>query len=129
MVKSASGEEQPDPSLVVLNEPLAEELGLDVDFLKSADGLKLLLGQSGDTYAQAYSGHQFGQLSRVLGGGRALLLGGANGQDIHARGIGRTPFWRPGSGGRGAIGPLLHEYLICQPMHPRHVPTTRGLAV
>ena len=129
MVKSASGEEQPDPSLVVLNEPLAEELGLDVDFLKSADGLKLLLGQSGDTYAQAYSGHQFGQLSPVLGDGRALLLGEANGQDIHAKGIGRTPFSRPGSDGRGAIGPMLREYLVSEAMHALGVPTTRGLAV
>ena len=75
MVRAAHGEEQPDPQLVLLNEPLAESLGLDVDFLKSDEGLKFLLCPSGTAYAQAYSGHQFGQLSPVLGDGRALLLG------------------------------------------------------
>ena len=43
MVRTAHGEEQPDPTLLVLNVPLAEELGLDVEFLKSRDGLELLL--------------------------------------------------------------------------------------
>ncbi|MDN6131890.1 MAG: protein adenylyltransferase SelO family protein, partial [Corynebacterium casei] len=84
MVRAATGEEQPDPQLLILNEPLAAELGLDVDFLKSADGLKFLLGQSGEGHAMAYSGHQFGQLSPVLGDGRAILLGEIAGQDLHA---------------------------------------------
>lgn len=129
MVRAAHGEEQPDPQLVLLNEPLAESLGLDVDFLKSDEGLKFLLGHSGTAYAQAYSGHQFGQLSPVLGDGRALLLGEISGQDIHAKGIGRTPFSRPGSDGRGALGPMLREYLVSEAMHALGVPTTRGLAV
>lgn len=129
MVKAASGEEHPDPALLILNEPLAKELGLDIDFLKSAEGLKFLLGQSGQTYAMAYSGHQFGQLSPVLGDGRALLLGEINGSDLHAKGTGRTPFSRPGSDGRGALGPMLREYLMSEAMHALGVPSTRGLAV
>ena len=129
MVRAATGEEQPDPQLLILNEPLAAELGLDVDFLKSADGLKFLLGQSGEGHAMAYSGHQFGQLSPVLGDGRAILLGEIAGQDLHAKGTGKTPFSRPGSDGRGALGPMLREYLMSEAMQALGVPTTRGLAV
>jgi len=129
MVRTAHGEEQPDPTLLVLNVPLAEELGLDVEYLKSRDGLEFLLGRAGNAHAQAYSGHQFGQLSPVLGDGRALLLGEIKGHDIHAKGIGKTPFSRPGSDGRGALGPMLREYLVSEAMHALGVPTTRGLAV
>ena len=36
--------ENPDPRLLVLNEPLAIELGIDPIWLRSSDGLRLLLG-------------------------------------------------------------------------------------
>ena len=72
-------EEAPDPRLLVLNEPLAAELGLDPAWLRSPDGLRLLVGNAvpdGATpVAQAYAGHQFGGYAPRLGDGRALLLG------------------------------------------------------
>src|SRR3954462_6931428 len=71
--------EAPAPTLLVLNNPLAAELGLDPDWLRGPDGLRLLVGNlvpSGATpVAQAYAGHQFGGYSPRLGDGRALLLG------------------------------------------------------
>jgi uncharacterized protein YdiU (UPF0061 family) len=37
-------DEVPDPRLLVLNERLATDLGLDPDFLHTADGRRLLVG-------------------------------------------------------------------------------------
>ena len=72
-------EEAPDPRLLVLNEPLAAELGLDPDWLRTPDGVGLLVGvtvpDGATPVAQAYAGHQFGGYSPCLGDGRALLLG------------------------------------------------------
>ena len=71
-------ERVPDPRLLVLNEPLAAELGLDPDYLRDGDGVRFLIGNlvpGGATpVAQAYAGHQFGWLAPRLGDGRALLL-------------------------------------------------------
>jgi uncharacterized protein YdiU (UPF0061 family) len=126
-----------DPSLLVLNEELAAELGLDPAALRSADGLALLAGnavpEGVTTLAQAYAGHQFGGYSPRLGDGRALLLGefvGDDGarRDLHLKGSGRTPFARGGDG-RAAVGPMLREYLIGEAMHALGIPTTRALAV
>ena len=75
--------EAPDPRLLVLNQPLAIELGLDIAWLEGPDGLRLLVGNivpSGSTaVAQAYAGHQFGGYAPRLGDGRALLLGEVGG--------------------------------------------------
>ena len=82
-------EPAPDPRLLVLNEPLAVELGLDPEELRSPDGLRLLVGISvpatATPVAQAYAGHQFGGFNPRLGDGRALLLGELVGRD------GRSP--------------------------------------
>ncbi|WP_411731876.1 protein adenylyltransferase SelO [Paeniglutamicibacter sp.] len=127
----------PDPRLVVLNEPLAAELGLDPESLGNAEGLGLLIGTalpSGATpVAQGYAGHQFGSYSPRLGDGRALLLGeiaDAEGRlrDIHLKGSGRTPFARRGDG-LATVGPMLREYVISEAMHALGIPTTRSLAV
>ncbi len=123
--------------LLVLNEPLAAELGWDSVFLRSADGVRVLTGtlvpEGAAPVAQAYAGHQFGGYSPVLGDGRALLLGevvDAHGRlrDIHLKGSGRTPFARAGDG-RAVLGPMLREYLVSEAMHALGVPTTRSLAV
>ena len=57
-------DDAPDPRLLVLNESLAAELGLDPAALRSPEGVRLLLGTAvpgGATpVAQAYAGHQFG---------------------------------------------------------------------
>jgi len=130
-------EQAPDPRLLVLNEPLAAELGLDPGWLRGPDGLRFLVGNlvpSGATpVAQAYAGHQFGGFTPRLGDGRALLLGevvSADGQrrDLHLKGSGRTPFARGGDG-LAAVGPMLREYVISEAMQALGVPTTRSLAV
>ncbi|MBF0815453.1 YdiU family protein [Microbacterium paludicola] len=127
----------PDARLVVLNEPLARELGFDPAFLRTPEGVKLLcgaaLGDGAVPVAQAYAGHQFGGYSPRLGDGRALLLGDvadAHGdrRDIHLKGSGPTPFARAGDG-FAALGPMLREYLISEAMHALGIPSTRSLAV
>ena len=130
-------EDIPDPQLLVLNEPLATELGLDPDFLRSADGMGLLTGHrlpvDATPVAQVYAGHQFGWYAPRLGDGRALLLGEITHtdgllRDVHLKGSGRTPFGRGGDG-LAVVGPMLREYLVSEAMHALGVPTTRSLAV
>ncbi|WP_299519092.1 YdiU family protein [uncultured Serinicoccus sp.] len=130
-------EETPDPRLLVLNESLAAELGIEPSWLRSPEGLRLLTGHlvpDGATpVAQAYAGHQFGGYSPRLGDGRALLLGEVDDTagrrvDIALKGSGRTPFARGGDG-LAAVGPMLREYVISEAMHALGVPTTRSLAV
>jgi uncharacterized protein YdiU (UPF0061 family) len=130
-------EAAPDPRLLVLNEALAEELGLDAVWLRSPDGVGLLVGavvpDGATPVAQGYAGHQFGGFVPRLGDGRALLLGelvgvGGQGRDLHLKGSGRTPFARGGDG-LAAVGPMLREYVISEAMHALAVPTTRSLAV
>jgi uncharacterized protein YdiU (UPF0061 family) len=127
----------PEPRLLVLNEPLAAELGLDPEWLRSAEGARLLVGNlvppGATPVAQAYSGHQFGSFSPRLGDGRALLLGevvdaAGRRRDLHLKGSGRTPFARGGDG-LAAVGPMLREYILSEAMHALGVPTTRSLAV
>ncbi|WP_121392344.1 protein adenylyltransferase SelO [Actinokineospora cianjurensis] len=126
-----------EPRLLVLNEPLAAELGLDVEWLRSAEGLAFLVGThvpaGARPVAQAYAGHQFGHYSPRLGDGRALLLGElvhADGglRDLHLKGSGRTTFSRGGDG-FAAVGPMLREYVVSEAMHALGIPTTRSLAV
>lgn len=125
-----------DPQLVVLNQPLAEELSLDVAELKSAEGVAVLAGNKvppgSKPIAQAYAGHQFGHFT-MLGDGRAILLGEQitpenQTFDLQLKGAGRTRYSRRGDG-RAALGPMLREYLISEAMHALGIPTTRSLAV
>jgi serine/tyrosine/threonine adenylyltransferase len=137
MVVPWRAEEAPDPRVLVLNEPLAANLGMDCGYLRSADGARFLVGnlipEGATPVAQAYSGHQFGSFSPVLGDGRALLLGevvDVDGRlrDVHLKGSGRTPFARGGDG-RAVVGPMLREYVVSEAMHALGIPTTRSLAV
>ena len=132
-----SAEPSPDPRLLILDEPLAAELGLDPAWLRTTDGIRLLVGTGvpdrATPVAQAYAGHQFGMFVPRLGDGRALLLGelsGAGGRayDLHLKGSGRTPFARGGDG-LAAVGPMLREYVVSRAMHALGIPTTRSLAV
>ena len=127
----------PEPRLLALNEPLAAELGVDADALRSPAGVAALVGNAvpdgASPVAQAYSGHQFGGFSPRLGDGRALLLGEVldvqgRRRDLHLKGSGRTPFARGGDG-KAAVGPMLREYVISEAMHALGIPTTRALAV
>jgi len=126
-------EAPPHPELVWLNEELAAELGLDVEWLRGPEGMAVLTGQLAGTTAQVYAGHQFGSPNPQLGDGRAVLLGDLEeplGQrrDLHLKGAGRTPFARGGDG-KAPLGPMLREAVIGEWLHAVGVPTTRALAV
>jgi len=134
---ACQAETVPSPTLVKFNHALAEELGLDADALETQQGAEIFSGNivppGAMPIAQAYAGHQFGNLSPQLGDGRALLLGEVidrNGmrRDIQLKGSGRTPFSRRGDG-KAAIGPMLREYLMGEAMYHLDIPTTRALAV
>ena len=123
-----------NPRIVVFNHALAESLGLDAKRLAEDYGVFSgnQLPAGGESLAQAYAGHQFGNFT-MLGDGRALLLGehvAADGMryDIQLKGCGRTAYSRRGDG-RAALGPMLREYLISEAMHALGIPTTRSLAV
>jgi uncharacterized protein YdiU (UPF0061 family) len=129
--------EVPAPRLLYLNQPLAQELGLDPAELLTEQGAALFAGnavpEGAEPLAQAYAGHQFGGFSPKLGDGRALLLGEVidrqgRRRDIAFKGSGRTPFSRGGDG-KAALGPMLREVLIGEAMHAMGIPTTRALAV
>jgi uncharacterized protein YdiU (UPF0061 family) len=126
----------PSPKLAVLNERLAESLGLEVSALRSQEGVATLAGnrvpEGATPIAQAYAGHQFGHFT-MLGDGRAILIGEQitpSGErfDIQLKGSGPTPYSRGGDG-RAAPGPMLREYIISEAMHGLGIPTTRSLAV
>lgn len=123
------------PKLLLLNDALAGELGLDANVLRE-QGAGWFSGNvpmdGAEPLAQAYAGHQFGHPA-MLGDGRCVLLGEqvtASGRrvDVQLKGAGRTPFSRGGDG-RAALGPMLREYLISEAMAALGVATTRALAV
>jgi len=126
----------PEPGLLQFNQPLADELGLDLEKLTADVVPRIFSGNElpsdARPIAQAYAGHQFGNFSPQLGDGRALLLGevidrhGVR-RDIALKGSGRTPYSRGGDG-KAAVGPVLREYLIGEAMHALGIPTTRALA-
>lgn len=107
-----------EPKTIIWNEQLAKQLNIaPQNFFNPAT----------ETIAQSYMGHQFGHLT-MLGDGRAILLGEAEGQDVQLKGSGRTPYSRGGDGQAG-LGPMLREYIISEAMHGLGIPTTRSLAV
>ncbi|MEB2300835.1 YdiU family protein [Lysinibacillus xylanilyticus] len=124
------------PKLIMLNESVANSLGLNSNALKSEEAVAIFAGSNNPTggmpIAQAYAGHQFGHFN-MLGDGRALLLGeqitpAHERFDIALKGSGRTPYSRGGDG-RAALGPMLREYIMSEAMYALGIPTTRSLAV
>lgn len=124
------------PKLIILNEELALELGLDSAELKSKEGLEILSGgkipEGGHALAQAYAGHQYGYFT-MLGDGRAFLIGEqitpkGKRVDIQLKGSGITPYSRRGDG-KAALGPMLREYIISEAMNGLGINTSRSLAV
>ena len=126
----------PEPEMVILNTPLAIELGLDFSEISLGKQAVLFAGnqmpESAEPFAQAYAGHQFGHFS-MLGDGRAIVWGEhitPTGQrfDLQFKGSGPTPYSRGGDG-RAPLGPMLREYIISEAMQALNIPTTRSLAV
>ncbi|OAS15095.1 protein adenylyltransferase SelO [Paenibacillus oryzisoli] len=124
------------PKLIILNAPLALSLGLNDGEMRSKDSLAIFAGNvipdGGLPIAQAYAGHQFGQLNK-LGDGRVHLLGEqltphGGRVDIQLKGSGKTPYSRY-LDGRAGLGPMLREYIISEAMFALGIPTTRSLAV
>jgi uncharacterized protein YdiU (UPF0061 family) len=124
------------PRLVIINQLLADYLGLNSAALTTAQGASVLAGNKMPAgalpIAEAYAGRQFGHFT-MLGDGRAVLIGEQltpDGQrfDIQLKGSGRTPYSRGGDG-RAALGPMLREYIMSEAMHALGIPTTRSLAV
>lgn len=124
------------PKSLLLNEPLARQLGIDCNWLKSEQATEALSGnhllENSRPIAQAYAGHQFGHFT-VLGDGRAILLGEhqmANGQlvDLQLKGSGPTPYSRRGDG-LATLASMLKEYVFSEAMHALGIPTTRSLAI
>ena len=124
------------PEVVIFNEKLADEIGLNLSDMSKEVRADLFAGnfvpEGTEPFAQAYAGHQFGNFT-MLGDGRAIVLGEhltPSGQrlDLQLKGSGRTPYSRGGDG-RAALGPMLREYIISEAMHALGIPTTRSLAV
>jgi uncharacterized protein YdiU (UPF0061 family) len=124
------------PRVAILNQRLAEELGLDLGALPPEAVAALFAGQAlpagSRPIAQAYAGHQYGGFT-MLGDGRAVLLGEhrtPDGRlvDIQLKGSGRTRYSRGGDG-LAALGPMLREYIVSEAMAALGIPTTRSLAV
>jgi protein adenylyltransferase len=124
------------PKLIILNDLLATNLGLNAQALRKNDGVVVLAGnqipEGALPLAQAYAGHQFGYFT-MLGDGRAMLLGEqittlGERFDIQLKGSGKTTYSRGGDG-RAALGPMLREYIISEAMYGLGIPTTRSLAV
>ena len=73
------------PRLLRLNAALANTLSLDVEMLRSDDGVAFLAGnktaRGSEPIALVYAGHQFGSFVPQLGDGRAILLGEVVGAD------------------------------------------------
>ncbi len=125
------------PKPILLNDALANSIGLSHQWLHSAEALQALSGNAPlpdlPRIALAYAGHQFGHFVPSLGDGRAVLLGeieGPEGQlhDLHLKGSGRTIFSRGGDG-RATLSAMLREYIISEAMAALGIPTTRSLAV
>jgi len=58
-----------EPRIILLNEDLAREIGLSSENLSTPEGLAILSGNSMiegvSSFAQAYSGHQFGYFTQL----------------------------------------------------------------
>ncbi len=118
-----------DPELLVRNEQVCADLGLDPAALTAP----ILAGQElfEEPIAQAYAGHQFGSFT-ILGDGRAMILGehvhDGNRYDIQLKGAGRTPYSRRGDGS-ATVSSMLREYLYSYAMQNLNIKTSRSLAV
>ena len=118
--------------MFISNDDLFNELNLPIN--RKDELLKEVLSKKNhkQSYAQAYSGHQFGYFTK-LGDGRAIIIGEhitSNKQrfDIQLKGGGRTIYSRNGDG-KATLSSMLREYIISEAMHYLNIPTSRSLAI
>ena len=123
------------PELIRVNRQLADELGINVEWLVGDEGIGMMAGcvmpNGAEPIASVYAGHQFGNYVPRLGDGRAMLVGevvtsGNSRFDIQLKGSGPTPYSRGGDG-RSPVGPVLREYIVSEAMYNLGIPTTRAL--
>lgn len=124
------------PELVLLNNRLADELGLNFSGINPEEMSAIFSGNTlpdgTEPISQAYAGHQFGHFT-MLGDGRAIIIGehvSPDGKrfDIQYKGSGRTPYSRSGDG-RATLYSMLREYLISEALYHLGIPASGSLAV
>jgi len=129
LYSSVTPKEIDNPTVLVRNEALCENLGLHTEELTD----QILSGQEllEEPIAQAYAGHQYGSFT-VLGDGRAMILGehvhDGNRYDVQLKGSGRTPYSGRGDG-NATVSSMLREYLYSYAMDNLQINTSRSLAV
>ncbi|WP_409996473.1 protein adenylyltransferase SelO [Ferrimonas balearica] len=117
-----------NPRWVGWSETMGQRLGLE----QNDASLSLLSGSASPlpwpSFAQVYSGHQFGGYTPRLGDGRGLHLGERNGLELFLKGSGPTPYSRGGDG-RAVLRSAIREFLASEALHHLGIATTRALAV
>lgn len=124
------------PVLLHFNQELADELGLDKQFLSTPTFCEWMAGNwiapGSKPYAMRYGGHQFGHWAGQLGDGRAINLGELAAIDsiiqLQLKGAGPTPYSRTADG-LAVLRSSIREYMCSEAMHCLGVPTTRALAL
>jgi len=120
------------PFLIHANEPLALELGIDAQELRTERFVQFVNGeyhpQGSDTFAMCYAGHQFGHFVPRLGDGRAINIGTLKGWHLQIKGAGVTKYSRSGDG-RAVLRSSIREYLMSEAMHGLGIETTRAMAI
>lgn len=125
------------PSLINLNQQLANQLGFSEQDCQSEELTNLLSGNAlldvMKPYALCYGGHQFGQWAGQLGDGRAINLteiktSELGFQTLQLKGAGKTPYSRRGDG-LAVLRSSIREYLCSEAMFNLGIATTRALSL
>lgn len=117
-----------NPKLISKNQSLIKEIGINLD---DNTLIQFLNGQTPfneNSFAMAYSGHQFGFFVDNLGDGRALNIGKLNNYNLQTKGSGATKYSRMGDG-RAVLRSSIREYLMSEAMYGLGIPTTRAVAL
>lgn len=105
------------------------QLPINPEYLQLLAGNQTkITGLSFESFATAYSGHQFGQWAGQLGDGRAIYLGDMNGYEIQLKGAGPTAYSRRGDG-RAVLRSSIREFLASEAMSALGIPSSRALSV
>lgn len=114
------------------------DLGLEESEIKTDLFKKIMSGEEyfkdPYPYAQAYSGHQFGQYAGQLGDGRVINIFEGRNPDTNVRyqvqlkGAGLTPYSRFADG-KAVLRSSIREFLVSENLNALGIPTTRALAL